>query len=80
MEDKIEAEIMREDIDEKLNLKDVKITGECVVTEDNLTYYKTEITDEVGQVHHLWFAMEADQSMVVSDMQPEGIHIPAKMV
>lgn len=72
--------LMKEDVEANLQLTNVIFTGECVITENDLTFYKTEITDEFDQTISVWIARIGDDNFLLEDDQPEGIHIPAKTV
>lgn len=78
----IETAIMTDDMAQELKLKDVKISGECVITVESLTFYKTLVTDENDRTEVFWIARhgEGDDDFLLEDDQPEGIHIPAKVL
>lgn len=70
----VETLIMLEDVNDGLELRDVKFTGEHVLEDGQFLYLETRITDADGSVTTNWIAMK-DAELIFSDERPEGVQV-----
>jgi hypothetical protein len=70
----VEAMLMQSDIEEGLDLQDVKFTGRGILAEAKYLYLETHIVDADGYKTTHWVALNDDKGLLFSDEQPDGLH------